>query len=234
MKTRATTAEDHGPTHIQVYVWELSVRLTHWIIALSILVLSVTGFYIGHPFIYEPGPAGRHFLMGTVRAVHLYAAAAFTAAVLWRLYWLFAGNIYARWSDFIPLSRRRIRSLWNAIAFYSFLRREPEEYPGHNAAAAASYAMIFAVYLLLIATGLALHAPNAPVGSPLRVFAALAPWFGGLPMARLIHHVLMWVVLIFFAMHLHFVMLSAMIERQGTFDSMITGHKFIRRKQASE
>jgi Ni/Fe-hydrogenase 1 B-type cytochrome subunit len=197
-------------------------------------VLSITGYYIGHPFIEVPGPAGKHFLMGTVRAIHLYAAAAFTAAVLWRLYWLFAGNAYANWRDFIPLSRRRLRSLWNAFAFYTFLHREPEEYPGHNALAAGSYLAMFGVYLLLIATGLALHAPYASVGSPLRDFAILAPWFGGLPMARLIHHVLMWVVLIFFIIHLHFVMLSALIEDQGTFESIISGHKFIRRKQASE
>ena len=228
------TSDDRGPALKRVYVWELPVRLTHWIIALSIVVLSATGYYIGHPFISVPGPARDHFVMGTVRAVHLYTAAVFTAAVLVRVYWFFAGNVYARWSEFIPVSRRRLRSLWNAIAFYSFLHREPEEYPGHNAAAAGSYAMIFGVYALLIVTGLVLHAPDTSVGSPLRVFADLAPWFGGLPMARLIHHVLMWVVLIFIVVHLHFVLLSAQIERIGTFDSIFTGYKFMRRKKASK
>ncbi len=232
MSTLAT-ATDCSPALERIYVWELPVRLTHWIIALSIVVLSVTGYYIGHPFISVPGPARDHFVMGTVRAVHLYTAGVFTAAVLLRVYWFFAGNMYARWSDFIPVSRRRLRSLWSAIAFYSFLHREPEEYPGHNAAAAGSYAMIFAVYALLIVTGLVMHAPDASVGSPLRVFYGLAPWLGGLPMARLIHHVLMWVVLIFVVVHLHFVLLSALIERMGTFDSIFTGYKFLPRRKAS-
>jgi hypothetical protein len=42
--------------------------------------------------------------------------------------------------------------------------------------------MIFGVFLLIV-TGLVLYASDAPIGSPLRWFAALAPWFGGLPMA---------------------------------------------------
>ena len=36
------------------YVWEWPVRLTHWINVISIVVLSVTGFYIGNPFVSVP------------------------------------------------------------------------------------------------------------------------------------------------------------------------------------
>ena len=86
----------------RVYVWELLVRLTHWLLFFSILILSATGYYIGNPFISVPGAARDHFVMGTVRAVHLYAAIVFTLAVLARIYWFIAGNRYARWSEFIP------------------------------------------------------------------------------------------------------------------------------------
>ena len=54
----------------RVYVWELPVRLTHWVIFFSIIILSATGYYIGNPFISVPGAARDHFVMGTVRAVH--------------------------------------------------------------------------------------------------------------------------------------------------------------------
>jgi Ni/Fe-hydrogenase 1 B-type cytochrome subunit len=230
MSTLATSNERDAAL-VRVYVWELPVRLTHWIIAFSIVVLSATGYYIGHPFISVPGAARDHFVMGTMRAIHLYAASVFTAAVIVRIYWWFAGNSYARWSDFIPVSRRRFRSLWHAMLFYSFIRREPEEYPGHNALAAGSYAMIFVVYALLIVTGLVLHAAEAAPGSPFHFFAVLAPWFYGLPMARLIHHVAMWVVLIFVVVHLHFVLLASLIERIGTFESIFSGFKFLPRKR---
>ena len=39
------------------YVWQIPVRITHWLIALSIVVLSVTGLYIGHPFMTVAGEA---------------------------------------------------------------------------------------------------------------------------------------------------------------------------------
>ena len=76
----------------RVYVWELPVRLTHWVLFFSILVLAATGYYIGNPFISVPGAAKDHFVMGTVRAVHFYAAIVFALAVLVRIYWLFVGQ----------------------------------------------------------------------------------------------------------------------------------------------
>jgi len=102
-----------------MYVWELSVRVTHWLIFLAIAVLAVTGFYIGDPFITVSGPAREHFVMGTMRVIHLYAAIVFTLSVLVRVYWMFAGNYYARWDRFIPVSRERLRSTLQAVEFYS-------------------------------------------------------------------------------------------------------------------
>ena len=80
----------------RLYVWELPVRLTHWVIFFAIVILAATGYYIGNPFISVPGAATDHFVMGTVRAVHLYTAIVFAMAVLVRIYWLFVGNGYAR------------------------------------------------------------------------------------------------------------------------------------------
>ncbi len=36
---------------VKVYVWELPVRIFHWINAFSILVLMITGVFIGRPFV---------------------------------------------------------------------------------------------------------------------------------------------------------------------------------------
>ncbi len=141
----------------RVYVWELPVRVTHWVLFFSILILSGTGYYIAQPFISVPGPAKDHFVMGTVRAVHLYTAIVFTLAVLVRIYWMFVGNKYARLSELIPFSRRRWTSLWDSFLFFCFVRRDPAPYTGHDALAGATYGVLFAVYLVLIATGLALY-----------------------------------------------------------------------------
>jgi len=96
----------------RLYVWELPVRLTHWMIFFAIAILPATGYYIGNPFISVLGAATNHFVMGTVRAVHLYTAIIFAMAVLVRIYWPFVCNSYARLSQFIPMSLQRLQNLW--------------------------------------------------------------------------------------------------------------------------
>ena len=210
----------------RIYVWELPVRLVHWVIFFSFIILSVTGYYIGNPFISVSGPAKEHFVMGTMRAVHLYTAIVFSLAVLVRIYWFFAGNRYARLPDFIPLRAQRWRGLWRTFLYYCFLKPHPEVYPGHDALAASTYAFIFLIYLLLIATGLALYTPIAAFSSPFQVFDFLVPLFGGLQMARLIHHICMYVVWIFAVIHIYSVVLWSMIGASGEIDSRFNGHKF--------
>jgi len=216
----------------RVYVWEWPVRATHWLLFFSILILCGTGYYIGHPFISVPGAAKDHFVMGTVRAVHLYTAIVFSLAVLVRIYWFFAGNQYARLSEFIPFSRRRLRGIRETLLYFCFLGRDPDIYPGHDALGGMSYIIIFVVYLVLIATGLALYTVIASVGSPFQVFDFLVPLFGGLQMSRLIHHVLMWVVLIFAVLHIYCVFLLSLIQHYGEIDSIFTGYKFFRKREA--
>ena len=64
------------------YVWEVPVRVTHWVNFLAIIMLSVTGIYIGtaKTLAHEPS----QFVMGWIRFVHFVAAYAFSISVLAR------------------------------------------------------------------------------------------------------------------------------------------------------
>lgn len=212
---------------VRIHVWEWPVRLSHWLIAASIAVLAVTGIYIGSPFFQPQGQATRHFVMGTIKAVHFWAAVVFCVSVLCRVLWMFAGNPYARWYGMLPTSGRRLRGLFQTLGFYLFLRREPPGYAGHNPLAGAVYMLVFLLYGVMIATGLALLSANAHVDSPLRAFSVLVPWLGGLQMARLIHHVVMWLLLGFVAHHVWSAFLMAKIEGAGLMDSIFTGDKVV-------
>ena len=217
-------AELAAPPKERIYIWELPVRVIHWVLFFAIIILSVTGFFIAHPFISVPGPAKQHFVMGTVRAVHLYTAIFFSVAVLVRFYWFFAGNRYARLREFIPFFR--MRGFWRTFQYYCFLKPHPEVYPGHDALAASTYGLIFLLYLVLIATGLALYTPIASITSPFQVFDFLGPLFGGLQIARLIHHICMYVIWLFAVVHIYSVVLWSTIEDSGEIDSIFNGHKF--------
>ena len=61
---------------VRVYIWEVPVRVTHWVIVATIIVLTVTGAYIADPFLIPPGGS----VMMSVRFVHMLAAFVFLAA----------------------------------------------------------------------------------------------------------------------------------------------------------
>jgi Ni/Fe-hydrogenase 1 B-type cytochrome subunit len=216
-------------TLTRVYVWDLVVRITHWAIAFSILVLSVTGYYIGNPFIIVNGEAGEHHVMSTMRLVHFVSAIVFSLAVAARMAWLFlAKNKYARWNQLVPFQAPRRRGLWGTFLFYTFIKRDPPPAVGHNALAGATYIAVFGLYLIAILTGLGMYAISAD--SYMSFFEFLVPLFGGTSLIRFFHHIVMWLLLGFMVHHVFSGILMSVTERNGVMDSIISGFKWIPRK----
>lgn len=210
-----------GPRPLmRVYVWEWPVRVTHWTIVAAVAVLASTGFAIAHP----PGPWAP---LGTVKAVHSYAAIAFTLAFLSRSAWLFLGNACARWDQFIPVRRERRADVGQMLRWYLFVLRQPPGYVGHNPLAGATYALVFLVELLMITTGLSLYSAGAPLWSPMEWFRFLIPILGGMPNARWIHHVGMWALLGFTVHHVYSAVLMSQVEANATVESIVSGYKFV-------
>jgi len=48
------------------YIYEAPVRIWHWVTALAITVLAITGYLIGSPLPSVPGEASEHFMMGNI------------------------------------------------------------------------------------------------------------------------------------------------------------------------
>ena len=219
---------------VRVYVWEWPVRVTHWLIALSIVVLAVTGIYIGRPFLVVPGAATYPFVTGTVKVVHSYAAIVFTLAVFSRIVWMFLGNSYARWENFIPVRSHRRKGLVSTLEFYLFLLRKPPGYVGHNPLAGLTYSLVFVLYLVMIATGFTLYSVSARVSSPMHAFQFLIPLFGGAQTARFLHHVVMWLLLGFAVHHVYSSILMSQVEANATVESIVSGYKFVPREDVTE
>jgi len=64
-----------------VPVYEGPLRLWHWVNALAIATLAVTGYLIGSPLPTQPGEASANFLMGYIRFAHFTAG--YVLAVKW-------------------------------------------------------------------------------------------------------------------------------------------------------
>lgn len=222
------SAAGHGHgDQVPVYVWDIVVRLTHWIIALSIITLSVTGIYIGRPFITASTPGSQAFIMGTVRLVHFWTSIAFTVAVMSRILWMFQGPVYARWNQLVPTTKQRLRDMWGTLRFYTFIDAEPPPAIGHNAMAGFAYIGAFSMYIVMILTGFALWGASGHYDSPTKLFTWILPLVGGPQTARLIHHVVMWILLCFVVQHVYSSTLMARVEKVGVIDSIFGGWKII-------
>jgi Ni/Fe-hydrogenase 1 B-type cytochrome subunit len=211
----------------RVYVWDLVVRLSHWIIMLAMFILVITGIYIGEPYLVPAGPTNEQFVMATMKVVHYYAAIIFTLAVVARIAWMFVGSYYARWHQFVPVGRRRRSDVFRMLKFYLLINKKPPLNVGHNPLAGTTYLAVFALYLTMILTGFALYSVSAT--GYMQMWDFLIPIFGGVQMARWIHHIAMWFLLGFFAHHIWSAILVSRVEGVGLIDSMFSGYKFLPR-----
>ena len=212
-----------------VYLWELPLRLMHWIAALCIVVLAVTGFYIGKPYFLTSGEASSHFLMGKVRLLHFAAAGLLVATGIVRVYWLFAGNKFERLGALFPIRPRDWVNMVRQVKFYLMIKPEnAPHYLGHNPLQQLSYTGMYAVTILMVITGFNLYGQSNPGGIFHTVFAWVPLLFGGLQRVRFVHHVASWAFLIFLPIHIYLAMRSDVLERTGTISSIVSGGRFVR------
>jgi Ni/Fe-hydrogenase 1 B-type cytochrome subunit len=217
-----------------LYVWDLPVRITHWMNVACILVLSVTGYYIADPFIQTQGIAANEFLMGTVRFVHVTTAFIFTVSMLFRVYWAFASRArYARWDQFLPLRKRRRRALLRMLGYYTFLRKQPPAEIGHNPLAGVTYMGLYGLFGLQILTGFALYSIPFHGGIWPALFGWIITIFGAQPV-RLVHMLVMFLIIAFTIHHVYSAALIDIEERSGLVSSIVTGRKSLTRRHIAE
>jgi Ni/Fe-hydrogenase 1 B-type cytochrome subunit len=226
--TPADPTSHETEERVRLYVWQAPVRVTHWVTATCIVVLSLTGGYIADPFLVSPGGS----TMTTIRAIHMLAAFTFLASGVVRTYWLLAGNRWARWSAFIPTSWHQATELFRQAGFYMFVRKEIPKVLGHNQLAASAYLVLFALLLVETVTGFAL---DGLLGSE-----PGATGFGwlvnllGPQMVRVIHHLSMWLILAIALFHVYSCILVDHIEKNGLLSSIVSGFKFPAREEIVE
>lgn len=217
-----------GQTIKSVYVYEVPVRLWHWINALSITVLCVTGYFIGQPLPTMPGEASAHYLMGYIRFAHFSAGYLMAVGLLGRAYWALVGNHHARELFWVPVFQK---SYWvevfNMLRWYLFLIPKPNQYVGHNPL--ARFAMFF-VYLLLsvfmLLTGFALYGEGSQAGSwQERLLGWVIPLLGQSQDVHTWHRLGMWGIVLFVMLHIYAAIREDIMGRQSIVSTMISGHR---------
>jgi len=219
----------------EVYVWELPVRFFHVVNALCIVVLCITGFTIANPpGLMSQAEASSLYWFGGVRFIHFAAAYVFVFNFIFRIYWGFVGNRYARWDNYIPLRARQWRDVVHVFKTdVLMIHNEEERNIGHNTVATLSYLALFLAAVLQCITGFGLYASMSNTGLP-KLFLWVTPLLGDEMNVRIVHHLLTWFFILFTVIHVYIVLYHDYIARHGIISSMISGWKNIPEDVAAE
>jgi Ni/Fe-hydrogenase 1 B-type cytochrome subunit len=216
----------------RVYVWQLPVRLYHWVNALVVFSLAATGYIIGRPVaLANAAEASYSYWFGTVRFIHFVSAFLFFFNFLFRIYWGFVGNAFARWQNFLPFRRNQIREAVDVLKVDILqATATPLESVGHNPLAGFTYFLTFLAFLFQSVTGFGMYAAMSDSWLP-RMFAWIVPLMGGDFAVRQWHHMMMWFFILFTIVHVYLVFYHDYVEGRGVISSMAGGWKFVEKRQ---
>jgi Ni/Fe-hydrogenase 1 B-type cytochrome subunit len=215
----------------RVYVWQTPVRFYHWLNAISVFVLCITGYIIGSPpALQNSSEASFGYWFGTVRFLHFIFAFLFFFNFLFRIYWGFVGNKYSDWRNFILINKKQWQEIKDVLKIDVFHREgKPIGSIGHNALAGLTYFLSFLAFLFQCITGFGLYAAMSDSFLP-HLFSWIVPLMGGDFAVRQWHHAFMWFFVIFSVLHVYIVFYHDYIEGRGVLSSMAGGWKFIEKK----
>jgi len=216
---------------IRIYVWEIPVRVYHWINALCVATLAITGYLIGSPFAIQRGiEASFSYWFGTIRFIHFVAAYVFFFNFLFRLYWGFVGNRYAWWTNFIMHRKWQLKEAVDVLRVDILQTRDkPLRSIGHNSLAAFTYFLTFLAFLFQAITGFGMYAAMSDAWLA-NLFSWIVPVMGGDFAVRQWHHAMMWFFVVFSMLHVYLVFYHDYVEGRGVTSSMVGGWKFIEKE----
>ena len=214
-----------------VYVYETPVRVWHWVNALCITVLFVTGYFIASPLPSVPGEASNSFLMGYIRFGHFAAGQALAVFYLLRVYWAIVGNPHGRQIFYVPFWSS---DYWAGVAheakWYLFLAKAPKKYVGHNPLAQLIMFSMFTLPLIfMIVTGFALYSEGEGIDSwQHKAFGWVFAIWPNSQEVHTLHHLGMWVLVTFAIIHIYAAIREDIVSRQSIISSMISGERIFK------
>jgi cytochrome b len=182
----------------RVRVWDLPTRLFHWVLAICVIALVVTGHVGGD-------------------AMNWHARLGYTVLtlLLFRLVWGFAGGRWSRFASFLYAP--------SSVLAYLRGRPHPDHLVGHNPLGAGS---VFAMLVLLLAqaaTGLVSDDEIAFTG-PLNRFVTNR---AGLAATWYHKDVGQWLIIALVSVHVGAVLFYAFRKRQDLVRPMLSGDKVL-------
>ena len=219
-------------TFYRFYLFQPGFRIWHWIQFLAILVLFITGLYIGNPFFigstgWEATDAYAHVLsMDLIRFIHFASGYILLFAFLYRIFLLFTKKSHF-WLIIPKFWRWWFwRGIFEVILFYALIKKSHIPLV-RNPLARTAYLFVLLLIFFEIWTGFAMYGLSDPNGFWAKF---VSNWtlsiFGSEYELHFWHHVVAWIIAIFVIVHIYMVFFNDFIAKEGELSSMTAGVKF--------
>ncbi len=217
----------------RIYVFSASLRIWHWINFITIMILFFTGLYIGTPYFttsagYEATYTyDKNLTMGFIRFLHFAAGYVLLFSFLFRIYIAF----------FRKGDRMFIPKFWT-IEYWQGIKETIQEYlfiKEHrpmirNPLARTAYFIVYLMIFFMIATGFGMYGLSDPDGFWASVFGWIVWSLGGEFETHYWHHIVAWLIILFFVLHVYFVSREDFTHKNGEVSSMFNGVKFFKKE----
>lgn len=214
-----------------IYVYQSPIRAWHWLNMFCIIILCITGYFIGSPLPSMPGEASDYYVLGYIRFAHFAAGQVMAVLFVGRILFAFTGNKYAKELFLLPVHKQSWRhGFWEQMKWYMFASKTSPQFVGHNPV--AQMIMFFGFVLpaiFMILSGFALYAEGQGMGHWMYNFTDfMLLFFDGTLSIHVYHHLGMWVIICFVMLHLYAAFREEIVSRQSMISTMISGWRMFK------
>lgn len=211
------------------YCFSATIRGLHWLRALLIFALIVTGFYLAKPFL-TPSPALEpvNFQNALVRFWHVAFGFGLLFVMIMRIF-LFFFDQHCRRCEWASFRDTFSLTAWKQQLKYYLLLGPFERQGAYGPLQHVAYMLLMVLLLLQLLTGMILHAANYHDGLGGILGTLLGPlsvWLGGLAGVSNLHYITMWALLLFIPIHLYMIYWAANKNPGTGAEPMFSGYSF--------
>ncbi|MCH1919755.1 Ni/Fe-hydrogenase, b-type cytochrome subunit [Shewanella sp. A3A] len=213
------------PAYERVKVFSAAIRIFHWLRALSIVILTASGFYISWPYLVGADTTDV-LVQGWIRYAHLVCGFILCAVTLVRAYLYFFSK-----SD---IERRSFQDVKNyrswIIQLKSYFWIGGLEHKGvYGPLQYVTYLAVTLLAVFMCITGLTLYANVYHQGMGGALWGATS-WvteaFGGLAWVRILHHYVTWAFIIFLVIHIYMAVWMGIRFKHNAVDAIVSGYDY--------
>ena len=187
--------ENSAQPETKVRVWDIPVRLFHWLLASCFVIAWFT--------------LDNRFL-----DIHVFVGYLMGGLILFRILWGFIGGPYARFQDF-AFGYSKVRDFMKGV-----LNKKPARFLGHNPAGSWAIYLLLGLGLLIVITGVLAFGGEERQGPLAGVLNYPQGRF-----AREFHEWLSWLMLGVVIIHVIGVLVESLLHRENLVVAMLSGFK---------